>query len=203
DRGTTRTTDITTRFNPLVLLFRWLRRKMVPIQLTKPTSATILLALGNQAHNRKTLVPPAAGVLGSEARPRHGSHHPTQFTSLVLLFRWLRRKMVQTHFAIFGCVSTSYLVVPQSFSPEHRRTPSVIRNPCICEPRQSHYRLCKASRPNSCLFTSLPNGDVTTGFCLSSLTSTSARPFRTSWSNSLVRADVPPPSLQLKQSATL
>ncbi|KAF8159107.1 hypothetical protein K438DRAFT_1776764 [Mycena galopus ATCC 62051] len=71
---------------------------------------TILLALGNRAHNRKTLVPPAVGVLGSEARPRHGSYHPTQFNPLVLPL----------------VASPPHLVVPQSFSPEHRRAPSVI-----------------------------------------------------------------------------
>ncbi|KAF8211964.1 hypothetical protein K438DRAFT_2010274 [Mycena galopus ATCC 62051] len=63
-----------------------------------------------------------------------------------------------------------------------RRAPSVIRIR-VGEPRQSHTGSAKprasysqAVNPNSCLFMSLPNIHVATGFCLSSLTSTSARP---------------------------
>ncbi|KAF8211946.1 hypothetical protein K438DRAFT_1805674 [Mycena galopus ATCC 62051] len=106
---------------------------------------TILLALGNRAHNRKTLVPPAVGVLGSEARPRHGSYHPRQFNPLVLLFRWLRRKMVPTHFVTFGCVPTSSgcatIVSTRTPTRSFRHSKSVSG-----EPRQSYSRLCKASR---------------------------------------------------------
>ncbi|KAF8211936.1 hypothetical protein K438DRAFT_1219903 [Mycena galopus ATCC 62051] len=86
---------------------------------------TLLLALGSRTQNTR----PARiwfffglGDHGTNHANLTLSHTSTHWSCRLLLFRWLRLKMVPTHF-IALVASPPHLVVPQSILPQHRRIP--------------------------------------------------------------------------------